>query len=726
MRFGQKAVAVALVLSMIIGVCAMADVPKQAQAADGDIYFTTADFQKAYAKVLFSLVGKGYKGGGGYHVSAGGTPLSPAATSDTKFDCCGFVVTGLMMMGYDYFVDSSGKKWNLDAQTGMDVFQGTKGIFYSHKTGDKITLHNKTDERFNVTFKFGEVIDMATAADLPMGAILCSLPTTNSSGSYDSSNNNGVVYGAFSEHYIGSSYKTHIGHISVALFTLDKTDDITKDNYRNKTSAERKTALETSWDRAAGMIESLLGTEYKTKVTGGSIRNSAYDISEQHFAPYLWDARGRGYGYYTNSDATATNYKAGFKDPRCTAHFNTPYSRVWQIECLNETVGVCVNNNPYGKTVAITQSVYIEPVDSYGEVVITKTDAATSEVLSGARFTLYEWSEESGKFVTSKKYHMAEYGTSGTYRVYNTQNDEDKILVTSDNLGKIRIEETSPPPGYSNIDPATGKMYAWEYTFKKDGDTETFYIDAKNTGLPVGFNVVKKGTDGPLLAGAEFTLYSNEACTTVAKDLNNKSVFTSANDGKTNIQFRLSSDAQTYYLKETKAPTGYIANGSVYRIIVATAATGTIAISEKKAGASTYTTVSEISAENAKQLTKGELLVSNTPETGSLTITKKTDAAVDVKTTYWFYVYKNGYSSWKSITLQPGQSTGSVTLSNLTVGEYTVLEVEKDGDTKSVSETKAVPYTAVGEGKVTVTAGTTVTKTIQNLLTKVNIRKTAK
>ena len=725
MRFGQKAVAVVLALSMIIGVCAMADVPKQAQAADGDIYFTTADFQKAYAKVLFSLVGKGYKGGGGYHVSAGGTPLSPAATSDTKFDCCGFVVTGLMMMGYDYFVDSTGKKWNLDAQTGMDVFQGTKGIFYSHKTGDKITLHNKTDERFNVTFKFGEVIDMATAADLPMGAILCSLPTTNSSGSYDSSNNNGVVYGAFSEHYIGSSYKTHIGHISVALFTLDKTDDITKDNYRNKTDAERKTALENSWGRAADMIESLLGAEYKTKVTGGSIRNSAYDISEQHFAPYLWDARGRGYGYYTNSDATATNYKAGFKDPRCTAHFNTPYGRVWQIECLNETVGVCVNNNPYGKTVAITQSVYIEPVDSYGDVIITKTDAATSASVSGAKFTLYEWSEADNKYVVSPTYQIKEYGSGGTYRVY-AGSLQRPILVTSANLGKIRIEETSPPPGYSNIDPATGKMYAWEYTFIKDGDTETFYIDAKNTGLPVGFNVVKKGTDGPLLAGAEFTLYSNEACTTVAKDLNNKSVFTSVSDGKTNIQFRLSSNAQTYYLKETKAPAGYIANGSVYRIVVATAATGTIAISEKKAGASTYTTISEISAENAKQLTKGELPVSNTPETGGLTITKKTDAVVDVKTTYWFYICKNGYSAWKSITLQPGQSTGSVTLSGLTVGEYTVLEVEKDGDTKSVSETKAVPYTAVGEGKVTVTAGTTVTKTIQNLLTKVNIRKTAK
>ncbi len=724
MKYLQRAVAVALVISMIAGLCIIEHIPKKAQAAEG-IYYTTENFQKDYAKVLLSLVGKGYTSGGGYHVTAGGTPINPTATSDTMFDCCGFVVTGLMMMGYDYFIDSAGTKWNLNAQTGMDVFQGTKGIFYSHKTGDKITLHNKTDARFNVTFEFGEVVDMTTATDIPMGSIICSLPTHNSSGNYDSSNNNGVVYGAFSEHYIGSSYKTYIGHVSVALFTLPKADDITPENYRDKTSAERKTALENSWERAAAKIESLFGSSYKTKVTGGSVRNSAYNISEQHFAPFLWDARGRGYGYYTNSDASANNYKAGFKDPRCSKHFLTQYSNVWQIECLNETVGVCVNNNPYGKTVAITQSVLLKPVDSYGEIIINKADSQTGAKLSGATFSLLEWSEASNAFVTSPTYQMKEVGTSGVYQVFKGA-DWDSILITDDNRGKIRVTETKAPPGYSNIDPATGQPYTWEYTFPKDGGTVTFTIDAKNTGLPVGFDVVKKGTDGPLLSGAEFTLYSDEACTAVAKDLNNKSVFTSGSEGKTNIQFRLSSNAQTYYLKETKAPGGYIKSDSVFRITVTAASDGRIVVAEKKAGTSAYATVAEISAENAKQLTKGELPVSNTPETGGLTITKKTDAAVEEKTTLWFYISRTGYSSWKSVTLQPGQDTASVTISGLTVGEYTVLEVAKDGDTQSVSATKAVPYTAVGEGKVTVTAGTTVNKTIQNLLTKVRIKKTAR
>ena len=73
-----------------------------------------------------------------------------------------------------------------------------------------------------------------------------------------------------------------------------------------------------------------------------------------------------------------------------------------------------------------------------------------------------------------------------------------------------------------------------------------------------------------------------------------------------------------------------------------------------------------------------------------------------------------------------GQSTNTVTLTGLRVGEYTVIEVARDGDTKSVSETKAVPYTAVGEGKITVVVDKTVTKTIRNLLTKVQIKKTAK
>ena len=70
MKHIQRAVAVLLAISMIAGVCIIEHIPKQALAAD-DIYYTTTDFQKDYAKVLLSLVVKGYTSGGGYHVAAG-------------------------------------------------------------------------------------------------------------------------------------------------------------------------------------------------------------------------------------------------------------------------------------------------------------------------------------------------------------------------------------------------------------------------------------------------------------------------------------------------------------------------------------------------------------------------------------------------------------------------------------------------------------------------------
>ena len=104
MKYLQRTVAIVLAISMVVGLCIIEHIPRQAKAAD-DIYYTTENFQKDYAKVLLGMVGKGYTSGGGYHVTAGGTPLNPATTPDTMFDCSGFVVTGLMMMGYDYFID---------------------------------------------------------------------------------------------------------------------------------------------------------------------------------------------------------------------------------------------------------------------------------------------------------------------------------------------------------------------------------------------------------------------------------------------------------------------------------------------------------------------------------------------------------------------------------------------------------------------------------------------
>lgn len=709
MKHYKRVVAVVMAVAMLFGICEVIRIPDKAQAADGSIFYTTDDFRKDFAKVLLQQVGKGYTDGGGYSVEGGGTPRNPAKIKSSSFDCYGLVITALMAMGYDYFIDSSGKKWELNGSNGANVFRSKNGLFYAHATGDKITLHNKTDPDYNLTLRFGTIVDMTQESELPTGTMIFSLPKNGDCST--------VTLGNFSKNVIGGSDDYYLAHCSVALFSMDKRDSITPQNYHDVSDADRKAALAATWTDAVARIESAFGSEYAAMVTGGNERSTA---TNGHFVPYLWDARGRGF-----REASASDYKSGFRDGHAYKHFGTPYGKIWQIESLNNDAGVSVDNNPYGKTVTMSQAVTLEITDSRGEIIINKTEDSTGTALTGATFTLYEWSKAAHKYVVSPTYQIKEVGTSGKYLTYEGTR-QTAMLVTSDNLGRIRVEETSPPKGYSNIDPATGKMYAWEYTFKKDGDTETFTIDAKNTGVPVGFNVVKKGTDGPFLAGAEFTLYSNEACTTVAKDLNNKSVFTSASDGKANIQFRLTSNAQTYYLKETKAPAGYRLSADVYRITVTKADDGSIALTVKTGGTGSFSAVTTITAENAKLLTKGEVEVKNTPETGNLTIQKDSNIAVEEKMTFWFYITGPGLTAWKSITLQPGQSTNTVTLTGLRVGEYTVIEVARDGDTKSVSETKAVPYTAVGEGKITVVVDKTVTKTIRNLLTQVRIKKTAK
>ena len=64
--------------------------------------------------------------------------------------------------------------------------------------------------------------------------------------------------------------------------------------------------------------------------------------------------------------------------------------------------------------------------------------------------------------------------------------------------------------------------------------------------------------DKTALAGAEFTLYRDEACTDEFKK------YTTTEDG--NIKFE-GLDADTpYYLKETKAPAGFSLNDHVYKI----------------------------------------------------------------------------------------------------------------------------------------------------------------
>lgn len=116
-------------------------------------------------------------------------------------------------------------------------------------------------------------------------------------------------------------------------------------------------------------------------------------------------------------------------------------------------------------------------------------------------------------------------------------------------------------------------------TIDKDVYTYTFGIDAALDGENAGekityeFNKVTNShttfedqkSNAPL-AGATFTLYSDEACTAVAKTaLQPNGTAVSNNDG--HITFS-GLDEGTYYLKETVAPSGYSLSDQTYKFVI--------------------------------------------------------------------------------------------------------------------------------------------------------------
>lgn len=566
-----------------------------ASAATPPAVFTATDFSVCYTKVLLAQAGKKYGDGGGsasgysvggkYYQSekdlvTSGTPYNPQTVSSQTLDCFGLVITSLMAMGYDYFIDDNGKKYPLNAYFGGAIFDNSSGwnksLLYDHKSGDLITLHHSNNSLYDVKFELGEINAKSknTEENILPGSLLFSL---------DVNVHSGIKSGPFSVHQIKS-----VTHAAAALFYLpqDINDTITKDNQGSFTKAQKDQILATSWQRAYDKLESIVGASAANNVVGTVKRNDKNGTERD--IPKLWDARSRGY-----DSASSTDYKSGFIDGWASFGFNTPYNEIWQIEAINPMVSV--NNNPFGKTDFI-MSVSLNPVHERGSVTITKKDDKTGAVLTGASFDLYEWSTSKGQFVKSTLYHIAEDSTkAGTYRVYDSANKLAEIEFTAENAKTIKVMETKAPDGYQG-------NWSEEHTFIGDGEVKPWEVTAFNLGIKIGVAAHKTGYNNTNLSGAKFTLYSNEACTTTAADANGVSVFTSGTNGNTGVlTFTLCSNAQTYYLKETTVPTGYLSDGAIYRLTIAKASTGTIQI-DKKIGTGSWTAVQTISAANAKAL----------------------------------------------------------------------------------------------------------------------------
>lgn len=129
---------------------------------------------------------------------------------------------------------------------------------------------------------------------------------------------------------------------------------------------------------------------------------------------------------------------------------------------------------------------------------------------------------------------------------YTATLNADAVIGSAGNPNSAHISYTDSYNNSSSTEDTTVKVYTAKLNVLK--------VDAANGTTP--------------LDAAEFTLYTDETCETVA---DNGATVTTANGGKASFTGLA---AGTYYLKETKAPAGYTLNNEVFTIVVS--ANGTI------------------------------------------------------------------------------------------------------------------------------------------------------
>ncbi len=145
------------------------------------------------------------------------------------------------------------------------------------------------------------------------------------------------------------------------------------------------------------------------------------------------------------------------------------------------------------------------------------------------------------------------YYNDGGYKTLYTLGIDD--LSTSNNVRIIVLDDTVPSPPNGEA-----------YIIKKSGDT-----------------TITNGNDCYSLVGAEFTIYTDASCKTVATDAdgNNAVLTVTSETSGTGTTSTITLKAGTYYVKETKAPTGYVLDTSVKALTVKSGETATVTFTDE-------------------------------------------------------------------------------------------------------------------------------------------------
>ena len=256
------------------------------------------------------------------------------------------------------------------------------------------------------------------------------------------------------------------------------------------------------------------------------------------------------------------------------------------------------------------------------------------------------------------------------------------------------LEEVGDDASWNVISPADGIV---EGTISQEKTTVDFVnrYEYADTAEMVVFSAVKQSSkDGKALAGAEFTVYSDKECKT--------SVATATTDANGKLAFGFKS-AGSFYLKETKAPSGYVLSDKVVELTVSNKGYAVDRVeNEDQSITITIVPVLELSVKGAELLSgsTSEFVLKNDPESYiDITVNKlwKNDKEAGKRPeTITVTLYKDGvkYDSktisekdkwtctWKNL---PSQYKWTVDESKLPAG-YT-KSISQKGNTFTITNT---------------------------------------
>lgn len=236
------------------------------------------------------------------------------------------------------------------------------------------------------------------------------------------------------------------------------------------------------------------------------------------------------------------------------SHFNNYGGRVFKLD--GNMIWSCISTESLNGDSHFGFSFLNKP--KANKLTITKYEANKYDVLlTGAIFDLWAWSSDTNDY-TVKVGELTDNG-DGTYSI-SFPFDYSSL---KDGKYSYQLKEVKAPDGYFK------SSVAREFNYDLSGNLLNDVEDLKYPNMKYrgGFKIKKSSANEDItsgnncysLKGAEYTVYSDEACTTLV----NVDKLVTDDYGDTNV---ISLPVGTYYVKETKAPRGYVLDSKVYKV----------------------------------------------------------------------------------------------------------------------------------------------------------------